>query len=139
MPYGLTRIIFLSPALMELLSSFGPGRPDEIVFPRADGDQHKEAPHTFRTVVENLGLNNGRGTRDRVTFHSIRHTVASQLAKTLDVRSLMDIMGWKVVAMAARYIHSNEDTKRAAMASLEKTLAPQEKGKVLSFPNHRSA
>ena len=65
--------------------------------------------------------------------------LATQLAKSLDVRSLMDIMGWKVVAMAAWYIHSNEDTKRAAMAALEKTLLPQEKGKVLSFQNHRSA
>jgi hypothetical protein len=65
--------------------------------------------------------------------------VATNLAGILDIRSLMDVMGWKQVAMAARYVHSNEDTKRAAMAALEKPLAPQEKGKVLSFPNHRSA
>jgi len=98
-----------------------------------------EAPETFRAVVKSLGLNDGRGERDRVSFHTIRHTVATQLAKSLDVRSLMDVMGWKVIAMAARYIHSNEDTKRAVMAALEKTIAQPERGKVLSFPNHRSA
>ena len=127
------RVIFLSPAVLELLTSFGPGRPDGIVFPRSDGKQHAEAPSSFRTAVESLGLNEGRSHRDRVSFHTIRHTVATQLAKSLDVRSLMDIMGWKVVAMAARYIHSNEDTKRAAMAALEKTIAHAEKGKVLQF------
>jgi integrase len=128
-----TRIIFLSPALIELLVSFGPGSPGEIVFPRSDGSPHTEAPQSLRTVIDALGLNEGRAHRDRVTFHTIRHTVATQLAKSLDVRSLMDIMGWKVVAMAARYIHSNEDTKRAAMAALEKTLAPSDKVKIIPF------
>ena len=133
------RVIFLSSAVLELLTSFGPGRPDGVVFPRSDGGQHAEAPSSFRTVVESLGLNEGRSHRDRVSFHTIRHTVATQLAKSLDVRSLMDIMGWKVVAMAARYIHSNEDTKRAAMAALEKTLAPQGKTKVIPFTGMRGA
>ena len=128
-----TRTIFLSPSLMELLQSFGPGKPGEVVFARPDGKKYTEPPQTFRTVVSLLELNEERDPRDKVSFHTIRHTVATQLAKSLDVRSLMDVMGWKVVAMAARYIHSNEDTKRAAMASLEKTLAPQEKGKVLPF------
>jgi len=83
--------------------------------------------------------NEGRGARDRVSFHTIRHTVATQLAKSLDVRSLMDIMGWKVVAMAARYIHSNEDTKRAAMAALEKTIAQPEKGKIIPFKGNTAS
>jgi len=128
-----TRVLFISPALIELLKSFTSGMPDSVVFPRADGKPHVEAPHAFRAVVEAFGLNDGRGSRDRVSFHTIRHTVATQLARSLDVRSLMDIMGWKVVAMAARYIHSNEDTKRAAMAALEKTLAPKGPAKVIPF------
>jgi len=45
----------------------------------------------------------------------------------------MDVMGWKQIEMAARYIHSNENTKRAAMATLDKELAPQGKGKVIPF------
>jgi len=127
------RIIPLTPVLVELLSGFGPGNPGDVAFPRSDGEQHVAIPQPFRTVIDTLGLNTGRGPRDRVSFHTIRHTVATQLAKSLDVRSLMDVMGWKVVAMAARYIHSNEDTKRAAMAALEKTLAPQDKAKIIPF------
>jgi len=34
----------------------------------------------------------------------------------------MDVMGWKQVEMAARYVHSNENTKRAAMAALIATF-----------------
>ncbi len=128
-----SRTLFLSPALTELLKSFGPGAPDSVVFPRADGKPHVEAPHHFKEVVQEQKMNEGRGPRDRISFHTIRHTVATNLAGILDVRSLMDIMGWKQVAMAARYVHSNENTKRAAMAALEKTLAPQDKAKVIPF------
>jgi len=36
-------------------------------------------------------------------------------------------------------IHGNEDTKRAAMAALEKTLTPQEKGKVIPFKGNTAS
>ena len=127
------RFIPLSPAVIDLLSGFGPGRPGALVFPRPGGSKYAETPETYRAVVKSLGLNDGHGRRDRVCFHTIRHTVATQLARSLDVRSLMDIMGWREISMAARYIHSNEDTKRAAMAALEKTLAPQGPAKVIPF------
>jgi integrase len=127
------RTIFLPPALIKHLKSFGPGEPGAVVFPRQDGKAYVEAPSAFRTVVRELGLNDNRAMRDRVTFHTIRHTTATNLAKSLDVRSLMDVMGWKVIAMAARYIHSNDDTKRAAMSTLEGTLAPQDKAKIIPF------
>ena len=128
-----TRTLFMSGALKELLTSFGPGEPEAIVFPRADGKPHVEAPHHFKEVVQEQKMNEGRGPRDRISFHSIRHTVATNLAAKLDIRSLMDVMGWKQVSMAARYVHSNEETKRAAMEALEKALVPKKKGKVIAF------
>ncbi|MDL2313833.1 tyrosine-type recombinase/integrase [Desulfovibrio sp. OttesenSCG-928-C14] len=129
-----TRTLFLSPALVELLKSFKPEKASGIVFLRSDGKPHVEAPFHFKKAVEELKLNEGRQTRDRVTFHSIRHTVATNLARILDVRSLMDVMGWKQVAMAARYIHSDEKTTRAAMNSLEDSIiAKPAKKKILNL------
>lgn len=128
-----TRPLLLTTALSEMFKSFGPGEPDAVVFPRSDGKPHVEAPHNFKKVIEEQRMNVGRGPRDRISFHSIRHTVATKLAATLDIRSLMDVMGWKQVSMAARYVHSNENTKRAAMETLAKTLDPQEKAKVIPF------
>ena len=66
---------------VELLANFGPGRPDEIVFKGTDGEQHTASPPAFRTVIEALGLNAGRGARDRASFYTIRHTVATGSAK----------------------------------------------------------
>lgn len=127
-----SRVIYLSAELVALLKDFGPAEKTAIVFPRSDGNPHVEAPFHFKEVVKELKLNENRDARDRISFHSIRHSVATELARFLDVRSLMDVMGWKQIAMAARYIHSNEETKRAAMTALAES-SKQSQGKVLPF------
>ena len=68
-----------------------------------------------------MGFNEGRAMRDRVTFHTIGHTAAMNLAKMLDVRSLMDVLGWKVIEMAVRYIHIKEETKHHAANALSES------------------
>lgn len=113
-----SRVLYLSEELTKLLLSFAPTKRNGVVFLRSDGKPHVDSPFHFKSAIKALGLNEGRALRDRISFHSIRHTVATELARTLDIRSLMDIMGWKQISMAARYIHSDEKTKRAAMEIL---------------------
>ena len=134
-----SRTVYLSPELVKMLAAFSQARAGELVFPRRDGTSfitkadRTDTPHYFSEAVKALGFNEGRGIRDRVTFHTIRHTVATNLAKILDVRSLMDVMGWKVIAMAARYIHTQEETKRQAANILAGTWKKTEQAKVLQF------
>ncbi len=115
-----SRKFYTSDELFELLSSIPHGKVSDYVFLKSDGlpffkHEHKsEVPHFFKMAIKELALNEGRDKLDRISFHSIRHTVATNLAKHLDLRSLMDVMGWKVVAMAARYIHTHEETKQEA-------------------------
>ena len=121
------------------LTDGGQASAGDFVLPRHDGTpfinkaDRTDTPYYFSEAVKALALNEGRSTRDRVTFHTIRHTVATNLAKVLDVRSLMDVMGWKVIAMAARYIHTQEETKRQAANILAGAWKKQEQAKVLQF------
>jgi integrase len=124
------RTIPLTPPLAELFSSMDHGSLDERVFPKANGTPYTEAPSAFRTAVDKLRLNENRSKRDRVVFHSIRHSVATRLSVRLGPRDLMDVMGWRTVQMAMRYVHSNEDLKVKALSMLG--TAPQT-GKVLEF------
>lgn len=112
------RIIAISQKIREFLEQIFPRDSKSLVFPREDGKKYREAPTTFALVVDKLELNEGRDEYDRISFHNIRHTVATRLAPHLDLRSLMDVMGWKVVAMAARYIKSSEQAKLTALDSL---------------------
>ena len=95
-----------------------PGSPGQLVFTKKDRSPYLEAPNAFRTAVDNIGLNDGRSKRDKLVFHSIRHTVATRLAQRLGPRDLMDVMGWRTVQMAMRYIHGNEDAKMKALNML---------------------
>lgn len=101
-----------------LFESIPRGTPDEYVFKKANGTPFRQAPAAFETAVEKLGLNEGRDPRDRIVFHSIRHTVATRLAKTLTVRDLMETMGWRTSQMAIRYVHGNEAAKKKALSML---------------------
>jgi len=112
------RTISISQKMREFLEQVFPRDSKSLVFPREDGKQYREAPTTFALVVDRLKLNEGRDEYERISFHNIRHTVATRLAPNLDLRSLMDVMGWKVVAMAARYIKSSEQAKREALECL---------------------
>lgn len=134
-----SRTVYLSPELMEMLVALPQIGAGNLVLPRRDGTSfiakadRTDTPHYFTEAVKTLGFNEGRNIRDRVTFHTIRHTVATNLAKVLDVRSLMDLMGWKVIAMAARYIHTQEETKRQAANILAGAWKKPEQAKVLQF------
>lgn len=50
-----------------------------------------------------------------LTFHGLRHTVATKLADAgADDETIRDVMGWSSTAMAKRYTQSRDRTKRAA-------------------------
>ncbi len=118
-----SRRLPLTPPLELLFKEIGPGPDDDNVFINQRGGPYTGVPSTFVKVVAGLQLNQGRPPRERLTFHSIRHSVATELAKRLTIRELMDTMGWRVVAMAARYVHSDPENQQRAMAGLEKMLS----------------
>lgn len=117
----------LAPVITELLDDISEGELDENVFLNANGLPYQEAPSSFKTAVDKLELNNGRTKRQRIVFHSIRHTVATELAKTLNLKDLMEVLGWRTVQTAMRYIKGNEIAKANALASLHGTMKSKKK------------
>jgi integrase len=130
-----SRTIPLSKPLQDLFDSMESGTPSRHIFTKADGSPYLEAPCSFRTVVGNLRFNQDYSKSDKLMFHSIRHTVATRLAQRLGPRDLMDVMGWRTVQMAMRYVDGNEDAKTKALAMLG---AAPETGKVLPFSRAES-
>ncbi len=125
-----SRMIPLTDSLLELFAGMQTGEPGEDVFTKMDGGAYSQAPYVFSAVVDKLELNKDRAERDRIVFHSIRHTVATRLAQRLGPRDLMDVMGRRTVQMAMRYVHANEDAKAKALSMLGTV---PEAGRVLQF------
>jgi integrase len=123
---GTDRIIPLSQTLVDFLRGLKKEKDEDserkhgLVFPNGDGGIYRQTPQPFRKVVESLGLNEGRDKRDRVVFHSLRHTGATRLGQAnTPLRDMMDLAGWKTPSMALRYQHSGDAGRRRAMAALE--------------------
>ncbi len=92
---------------------------NEFVFLNERGKPWTSVPGAFLDTVKKLDLNKDRNRLDRVSFHTTRHTAATELADEIDIRSMMELFGWKHVSMAVRYIHPDKDALRRAASRLE--------------------
>ncbi len=74
-------------------------------------------PH-FNRVINKLNLNEDvTDRRDKVTFHTLRHTYASMLVqKGVDIYHVKELLGHSSIALTERYSHLSESTlKHAAL------------------------
>jgi len=127
------RAVYLVPVVSEMMERRGVGGPGEHVFTMKDGSLFIRPPHPFRTAVKNLELNKCRGARDKVSFHSLRHTAATLAARRgTPVKDLQILFGWRTPSMVFRYAKGDEDTQRRAMSGLAQSLVP-EQGKVIEM------
>lgn len=118
----IARVIPVGDELLSFLNEFGPNLPREHVFLNSRGTPYKEAPSALDSAIEALNLNEGRASNERFSFHNLRHMAASDLARVLPLRDLMDYMGWKTPSMALRYMHGDGERQRAATSIRNATI-----------------
>ncbi|MCE5265976.1 MAG: site-specific integrase [Deltaproteobacteria bacterium] len=119
------RKAFMTEAVKEGLMKRVPGSPDEYVFKdRRHGGKITAISAAFRKAVNKLEFNKGiTDPRQKVTFHSLRHTFASWLALQGEtILTIKELLGHKSLAMTARYAHLMPEHKRQATLNLEKNF-----------------
>jgi site-specific recombinase XerD len=84
----------------------------------------KETPKMFAEVVADLDLNNGiTDRRQRVYFHTCRHTFASwHVSAGTDLYTVKELMGHSVIAMTERYSHLGKNTLLNATKNFEQAI-----------------
>lgn len=105
-------------------------RPAELVFPARGGGELKSISQRFKKLADDAGLNaQATEDRDKVVFHTLRHTYISWLViGGTDLRTVQQMARHRSLEMTMRYAHlAPSSTKRAA------ARLPQP-GKVLQFP-----
>jgi integrase len=106
--------------------------PDELIFPKrthmTDGTM-AQASKSFARVVETLGLNKGITDRkQKITFHSLRHSYATHLYEsTHDLYLTQRSLGHATGTMTARYAKMSESRLREGAAALEKVFSAKVK------------
>lgn len=112
----------------------------DLIFPTYNGQPRMWVSDTFARTVDDLGLNNTgeiiknkngdlvpvriTDARQKVVFHTLRHTFASWLAQQgTPLYTVAELMGHSTIEMTRRYSHLAPDTLRKAAFSLQGHLS----------------
>ena len=131
---GKTRAAIMTEAVKSMLADRKRRGPADLVFPSETGEKVGQVSQSFIKTVNALGFNDGvTDARQKVVFHSLRHTFASWLAEDgADLYVIQQLMGHQSFAMVQRYAHLSPDTLRRAVKGLEAGMdAARAGGKVV--------
>ena len=80
----------------------------------------------FRSTVQELGINNTSiDRRDKIVFHSLRHTFASWLVqKGVPLMVISNLLGHKDLTMTMRYAHLAPEQGQHAVTLLPSNISP---------------
>lgn len=128
-----SRISYLTEQAKEMLHRRGQGRPDELIFKKRSGagGPMQQASKVFSDAVDALKLNEGiTDTKQRVTFHTLRHSFATHLYEsTHDLYLTQRSLGHATGEMTRRYAKMSENRLREGAKAIEKALTVGSKEK----------
>lgn len=133
------RKAYMTARVKEMLLTRIPESPGEIIFKDRKGGKIKSVSRTFERVVDEISLNDGiKDTRQKVVFHTLRHTFGSWLALQGEpIQVIGELLGHRTLTMTMRYSHLTSDHKRKAAERLEKTF--NGKSKVFEAENGKAS
>lgn len=128
---GRARHAYLTAELTGALREIDPGPAEAYIFPARGGGRMQQVSDAFRRAVDAVGLNDSgesrtdaagrqcpariQDRRQRIVFHTLRHTYASWLAGAGARQAMIaELLGHSSLEMSRRYTHLMDDGKRAA-------------------------
>ena len=128
----------MTQSVREMLKPRLPENLNDLVFAdRWHGEPIKIISKTFDRAVEKLELNKDvEDPRQKVVFHTLRHTFASWLAiQGTPILTIKELLGHKSLAMTERYAHLIPDMKKDATLALEAAFNQSRAGRKV-IPSH---
>lgn len=113
----------------DMLQGLEEGRPNELVFQDRNECQIKQISKSFERAVDDLGFNEGiTDPRQKVLFHTLRHTYASWLVQGGEhLFTVQKLMGHASISMTERYSHLAPDQLKTAVRNFEKNIREEKK------------
>jgi len=122
-----SRTAYLTAPARAMLKSRKEGKPNDFIFPKRSGKKGAmdQASKVFTDTVKELKFNLGVTDRkQKVTFHTLRHTFATHLYEsTHDLYLTQRSLGHATGTMTARYAKMSESRLREGAAALERVFS----------------
>jgi integrase len=115
-----SRPIFITDPIKQILAELTPGNPDDPLFKTKTGNPVQQLSKSFGATVKELKLNEGiSDPRERVSFHTLRHTYASWAVMAgVPLYIVGKAIGHRTLSMTQRYAHLAPDSHRAAFEAV---------------------
>jgi len=110
------------------------GNREELIFKDANGNRMARPSKVFTDAICKLNFNDGViDRRQKLTFHSLRHTYASWLVdRGVGLYDVQRLLGHKSIELTQRYSHLSDDRLANDVKELEKGIQEARK-KVVSI------
>ena len=126
---GKSQYLQISDAAQEHVESMLQHRPQDsdLLVANRNGGQIKEVSDTVQRTIDILGINDGAEPKDRLTFHSLRHTTATWLLEQgEDIYRVSKLLRHTTVRMTEqRYSHLSKETMKRTADSIGGILEKQ--------------
>lgn len=121
-----SRYAHMTEPVSQILQARCSSRPDSRIFTGKDGRHliDSDTSNTFLRAVNACGLNpKGTDHRNRVSFHTLRHTYCSWLAmRGVPLYVIGELVGHTTTQMTKRYAHLCPSTAKSASRCIETVL-----------------
>jgi integrase len=138
---GFSRYARMTEEVKKIFSSMlGTLEREKLVFSDSNGKRMKRPSKIFAVVIDDLKLNEGiTDIRQKLTFHSLRHTYASWLVdQGIGLYDVQRLLGHKSSQLTERYSHLSDTRLDNDVKEFEKGIRQaREKGKVVSLRGNR--
>jgi integrase len=121
---GKNRPAFMTEEVKAMFEGMTRGKHNELVFPHSKAGAYTEIPALFRDTVKHLQFNSDiTDTRQRVCFHSLRHTFGSWHAEAgTDLYVIKSLLGHGSITLTERYSHLSRGSLQKATRNIEQTI-----------------
>lgn len=117
------RIVYLPDAAFEMIADIELYK-NKYVFTSRSGQKLKNVSLTFFRIVDELGLNTGvTDPKDKVVFHTLRHTYAAWLiVDGQPLHVVGTVLGLSSLEMTKRYIHLIPKIQKVSLDTLDSNI-----------------
>lgn len=135
---GKDRSVHMSEAVKEVIASKVKGAAHDLVYPGRGNKPSEQISQVFRQVANKLFNKGINDRREKVTFHTMRHTCASWMVmQGINLYLVQKVLGHSTIQVTERYAHLAPDQLKLAANAIDRSVMENKEKNIIPF--HKKA